>query len=125
MGSLLELRVGASLCVRARDVLDELERVLLHPLASPPDTEAAPAAQMPLPFAGALALGEDVAIVLAAIKDGATTLDAIGERTGFPAAVVQKHVLTLTLEGVLAPDPSGCLLRSPDHRTVSVVKPRK
>jgi DNA processing protein len=124
-GSLLELRVGASLCVRTRDVLDELERVLLHPLASSPPTEVTPGAQIQLPFAGTLALGEDVAIVLAAIKDGAATLDAIGERTGFPAAIVQKHVLTLTLEGVLAPDPSGCLLRSPDHRTVSVVKSRK
>jgi DNA processing protein len=125
VGSLLELRVGASLCTRARDVLDELERVMLHPLASPANPERLPTAQTELPFAETLALGKDVAIVLAAIKDGATTPDAIGERTGLSAALVQNHILTLTLEGVLAPDPSGCLLRSPDHRTVSVIKSRK
>lgn len=127
-GSLLELRAGASVCTRTRDVLDELERVLLHPLRSPPAADEAPTPQIELPFArlpGRLARSPDVAIVLAALKDGATTVDGVGERTGLPAAVIQKHVLTLTLEGVLAPDPSGCLLRSPDHRTVSIVKSRK
>lgn len=124
-GSVLELRAGATLCTRARDVLDELERVLFHPLPSPPDPQPAAPAQIELPFAGTLARSGDVAIVLAALKDGATTLDGIAERTGLPAAVLQKHVLTLTLEGVLAPDPSGCLLRSADHRTVSVAKFRK
>jgi DNA processing protein len=124
-GSLIELRAGATLCVRARDVLDELERVLYHPLPSPADADDAPTIQIQLPFGGTLAPSGEVAIVLAALKDGATTLDGIAERTGLAAGVVQKHVLTLTLEGVLAPDPSGCLLRSPDHRTVSVVKSRK
>ena len=124
-GSLLELRLGAKLCVRVRDVLDELERVLFHPLASPPESESTPTLQVALPFAQGLARGEDVVMVLSAIKDGANSLDGICERTGLPAAAIQKHVLTLTLEGVLAPDPSGCLLRSPDHRTVSVVKSRK
>ena len=127
-GSLLELRAGATVLTRARDVLDELERVLFHPLPSPPAPEEEPTLQVELPFArprGRLARSPDVAIVLAALKDGATTLDGIGERTGLPPAVIQKHVLTLTLEGVLAPDPSGCLLRSPDYTTVSVVKSRK
>lgn len=124
-GSLLELRAGATLCTRTRDVLDELERVLFHPLPSPADPLPAPTTQIDLPFDRRLAPSGDVAMVLAALKDGATTLDAIADRTGLPAAVLQKHVLTLTLQGVLAPDPSGCLLRSPDHRTVSVVKFRK
>jgi DNA-binding IclR family transcriptional regulator len=45
-----------------------------------------------------------------AIAAGATHLDQVVELTGLSPGVVHRQILTLTLDGVLAPDPSGRLL---------------
>jgi len=55
--------------------------------------------------------------VLAAIANGATTIDALVERTGLPAAVAQHRVLGLTLQGVVLRDGGG-LLRVVAKRSV-------
>lgn len=127
LGCNLELRRGALVCEGARDVLRELERVLLLPekilrvpdLAWPrsqPDVSALPA-QVELPFFPSHTEELEIELVLRAVHAGATHQDAICERSGLAAAVVQRHVLTLTLGGVLAPDPAGGL------RRVSAVEP--
>jgi DNA processing protein len=128
-GAVLELRNGAGFCTSARDVFDTLERVLLHPVrrvsARPPEP---PPLQTELSFNGVGRPPDTQSErerVCAAIASGATHLDAVCERTGLEARVVQKHVLTLTLEGALAPDPSGGLRLGPPSNLVSVAKPSK
>jgi DNA processing protein len=117
-GCLLELRRGALLCEGAKDVLRELERVLLLPektlklpeRPSPlPERRLPPAdpAQVELPFSLASSEKNELEAVLRAVRGGATHQDAVCERSGLPASVVQRHLLTLTLGGVLAPDPTG------------------
>jgi DNA processing protein len=107
-GSVLELRLGASVCTGARDVVRALERQLLTPLPKP--GQIAPS-QGELPFPGSEVaesrLPAEPSRVVAAIARGARTIDEICDRTGLGPGAVQRHVLTLTLEGVLAPDPGS------------------
>ena len=129
-GSLLDLERGALPCVRPENVLRELERRLSLPEKSlrvpkrnATPAERPPSAQQELPFlATASPDREEVARVLAAIDAGARDLDAVCGRTGLPAPTVQRHVLTLTLEGVLGPDPAGLLRRVPVAQSVSLRK---
>jgi DNA processing protein len=126
-GSLQDLERGALPCVRAENVLRELERRLSLPEKSlnvpkrkPRRSKRGPPAQQELAFLGsAQSDGEELRRVLAAIDAGARALDAICERTGLPASAAQRHVLTLTLEGVLGADPGGLLARSPAAQPVS------
>jgi DNA processing protein len=105
-GCLLELQRGASLCLGPRDILEQLDRMLLSPL--PLDGRPV---QPTLPFGDALPGPKaDLDRVRAAIAAGATHLDQIADLTGLSPAVVHRQILTLTLDGVLAPDPSGRLL---------------
>ena len=115
-GCLLELRRGALLCEGPKDVLRELERVLFLPEKTlkvperaPPASSALPvaSAQIALPFPPAAAEKAELDAVARAVLAGAAHQDAICERSGLPAATVQRHVLTLTLGGVLAADPAG------------------
>jgi DNA processing protein len=118
-GSILELRRGALLCTRTEDVLREVERVLLLPektLKVPgrrPTHAPVPLLEEPLPAQGQLPFPPEITgepeleAVARAIRSGASHQDAVCERSGLPASVVQRHVLTLTLEGVLAPDLAG------------------
>jgi DNA processing protein len=105
-GCLVELQRGASLCLGPRDVLERLDRMLLRPLP----LDGSPV-QPNLPFADTLpGPMAELDRVRAAIAAGAAHLDQIAELTGLSSAVVQRQILTLTLDGVLAPDPSGRLL---------------
>ena len=79
---------------------------------------------------GELSFGDEPAdpatrAVLRAVKDGARHLDAICEVSGLPPAEAQRHVLTLTLEGVLVADPGGGLGAVPAKRPVSLSKSSK
>jgi DNA processing protein len=107
-GSVVELRLGAGLCTGARDVMATLERQLLRPVPLPGQVAKS---QGELPFPGPEVPprepGTEAASVLAAIAAGARTTDEICDRTGLGPGAVQHHVLTLTLEGVLAPDPGS------------------
>lgn len=107
-GANVELRLGAKVCTGPRDVMRELKRQLLVPL--PRSAPVAPA-QPELPFSTseAPALGEEAEerAVRVAIAAGARTIDEICLRTALGPGAVQRHVLTLTLEGVLAPDPGS------------------
>jgi len=104
-GCVLELRLGARLCTGADDVLAELERCHAGPLL-PPKEEPDPV-QVSLPFADKPATTDGV--ILDAVRRGARNADEICQLSGLGPGMVQRHVLTLTLEGVLAPDPSGAL----------------
>jgi DNA processing protein len=110
-GSVVELRLGAGVCTGARDVMAALGRQLLTPVPIPRQGETS---QGELPFAGpevtAGGSGTQSASVLAAIAAGARTTDEICDRTSLGPGAVQHLVLTLTLEGVLAPDPGSGLL---------------
>jgi DNA processing protein len=107
-GSVIELRLGASVCTGARDVMKALERQLVTPL---PTLGQIASNQGELPFATpelpAQQLSSDPGRIVAAIAGGARTVDEICDRTGLGPGAVQSHVLTLTLEGVLAPDPGS------------------
>jgi DNA processing protein len=111
-GCLIELRLGARLCTHARDVLEVLEESGAGPLipVMPPEPQEEPrqaCAQVPLPFPERPQTAEG--LVLDAVRRGARNIDEICDLSGLGAAVVQRHVLTLTLEGALAPDPAGAL----------------
>lgn len=116
-GCNLELRLGARLCTSSKDVLDVLEESLvIPPRPSEPDRTAEPASgQMALPFAPGDANGEILRVVRA-VESGARHLDAVCEASGLAPAAVQRHVLTLTLEGVLVADPVGGLALTPRRR---------
>lgn len=137
-GCLLELRRGADLCTGATDVLRALERCLAVPAGTasrvePPSaqlSESTPPPERDAPFQSELpfsarAGGTDAARVLASVRSGACHLDQICEQTGLAPAAVQNHLLTLTLEGVLVPDPAGGLGAAPAKRPVSRRKARK
>ena len=133
-GSLLEIRNGAKLCTAPRDVLEELERQLLarfprEPRSVAPDrlqTELAFTAPGPRRVPGIpCSSQEEKEQVRGAITAGARHLDDVCERTGLPAGAVQNHVLTLTLEGALAPDPQGWLRPTGSATLVSADKYRK
>ncbi len=108
-GCLVELKRGAKLLANERDVMQELRNVRAHPTAP-----SRPSVQGSLDLS---ARGPAVAAtptsprqrVIAALDAGATHADAIVQETGLTAAEVQELILTLTLDGVLAPDPSGGL----------------
>jgi DNA processing protein len=104
-GCLIELRRGALLCEGPRDVLAELDRLLFRPVRIDPE---APQPDLPFPSA-ALGHAADADRIKAALAAGATHLDQIAGLTGLPVAAIQRQILTLTLDGVLAPDPSGGL----------------
>jgi DNA processing protein len=107
-GSVIELRLGASVCTGVRDVMRALERQLLTPL--PRLGQIAPSQgelPFPAPEVPASTFPSEAAGVVAAIAAGARTIDEICDRSGLGPAAVQHHVLTLTLEGVLAPDPGS------------------
>lgn len=123
-GSNIELRLGAGVCTGVRDVLRVLRRqglTPLSPVASPP-----PPLQGELPFSAPQAsqggASGDTAVVLAAIAAGARTLDEICDRSALRPGTVQRHVLTLTLEGVLAPDPGSGRLEVRAASLVSATK---
>ena len=107
-GCLVELKRGAKPLTHEKDVLQELRALRAHPMA---------------PFRSSVQASLDLSArgpavapptsprqrVMAALEAGATHADAIVQETGLTAAEVQELILTLTLDGVLAPDPSGGL----------------
>jgi DNA processing protein len=127
-GCLLELRRGARLCVRPSDVFDALAEALVIPeivtTPSSPPPSSSGAVQQALPFPDQLKSDSECLDVLRAVRGGARHLDAVCDATGLAAASVQAHLLTLTLEGVLAPGPRGDL-REQGTEPVSVYKRRK
>jgi DNA processing protein len=110
-GCLIELRRGALLCTGPRDVLRELDRLELHPLEL---DRASRQPELPFPVT-ALGHSADVDRIKAALAAGATHLDQIAGLTGLSVGVIQSQILTLRLDGVLAPDPAGplALLKPP------------
>ena len=110
-GCLTLLRRGALLCEGPNDVLGELDRLLLRPVRIDPE---APQPDLPFPSA-ALGHAADVDRIKAALAAGATHLDQIAGLTGLSMPAIQRQILTLTLDGVLGPDPSGrlTLLKAP------------
>ena len=122
-GSLQDLERGAIPCVRPESVLRELERSLCLPEKSlnVPKRKRRPA-QRELSFEPRDGAKGEAKRVLRAIEGGATDIDAICERSGLAAPAAQRHVLTLTLEGVLVADPTGRLARAPTPEPVSTRK---
>jgi DNA processing protein len=112
IGCLAELRRGARVCTGRRDVLRELDRLLLCPLPR----DGSPV-QPELPFTSRAGPPAELERVRAAIAGGANHVDQVSLVTGLGAAEVQRQILTLTLSGVLAPDPAGRLaLVAPSDR---------
>jgi DNA processing protein len=122
-GSIVELRLGAKVCTGHRDVLRELDRQLLARVPVPP-RETSEQVELAFPTAAAVlpSPGKDATVVRRAIELGARTIDEICDRSGLGPGAVQRHVLTLTLEGVLAPDPGSGRL---EVRADSLVSPAK
>jgi DNA processing protein len=108
-GSILELRLGGKVCTGAKDVLQTLEQALVIPAGrvDPPAIEAVSPAQTVLGFAGAETERAELLRVVQAVQAGARHVDAICAISGLATAAVQRHTLTLTLEGVLVADPVG------------------
>jgi DNA processing protein len=105
-GCLIELRRGALLCEGPNDVLRELDRMLFRPV---PIASEDPQPDLPFPTA-ALGHAADADRVKAALVAGATHLDQVASLTGLSMGAIQRQILTLTLDGVLGPDPSGGLV---------------
>jgi DNA processing protein len=120
-GCLLEIRLGARLCTGAADVLDALEQSLVLPPRSRRTAPELDDEQIELPFTASVAVGEDpqARVLVDAVRAGARHLDAVCERSGLSPAAAQRLILTLTLEGVLAPDPLGGLGVAPADKSVS------
>jgi DNA processing protein len=122
-GAVVELRLGAKVCTGPRDVMRELSRQLLTPL---PGLGQIASKQGELAFPtqepAVVAEGSAVAAVLSAVVAGARTVDEICDRTALGPGAVQHHVLTLTLEGVLAPDPGSGRLEVRASGLVSATK---
>jgi DNA processing protein len=143
-GCLVELQLGAKVCMGPRDVLTVLEAALAFPPRPEPraaeraaeeraleERSELAAEQTELPFAASESAPaaapvrdsvelapefgltsreqEEACSVLAAVRAGARHLDAVCERSGLSTAVAQRLILTLTLGGVLAADPTGSL----------------
>jgi DNA processing protein len=110
-GSVLELRLGASVCTSARDVLRVLRRQFLTPIPVSPEPGRFASEQPQLPFSKPEVVAVDAntqaTLVRDAVAAGARTIDEICDQTSLGPGAVQHHVLTLTLEGVLAPDPGS------------------
>jgi DNA processing protein len=98
-GCIVELRLGATPIVRARDVLDllglraprQVELFVDDAFAALPDPERR---------------------IVHAIRDGARHVDAICEALGEPAAEVTRRLLTLVLRGTVAEAQEGLVLAS-------------
>lgn len=122
-GSLQDLERGALPCVRPDSVLRELERTLGLPEKSlkVPKRRRRPT-QRELPFPPSETASGEAQRILQAIDGGAADIDAVCERSGLPAPAVQRHVLALTLAGVLGPDPTGRLARVAASEPVSLRK---
>jgi predicted Rossmann fold nucleotide-binding protein DprA/Smf involved in DNA uptake len=126
-GCNVELRLGARVCTDVNDVLRELERGLVVPPGTAREKKVRhrPIRQQELVFPDETTKDIAAQAVLRAIRGGATHLDAVCEVSGLPAAVVQSHVLTLTLEGVLVADPALGLGARPVIGSVSVRNRKK
>jgi len=98
-GCILELRAGASLLESAKDVLAYLAAANLHPKAG----------QLALGFAAPLTTGTAASRVLAALRAGARSVDAVCQATRLSVGEVQAEILALRLQGLVALDPSGAL----------------
>lgn len=105
-GCLIELRRGALLCEGPSDVLRELERIQRVPYEA---RQAPLQVDLPFPDVAIGQLADEGDRVKAALAAGATHLDQIAALTGLSLGAIQSQILTLTLDGVLAPDPSGPL----------------
>jgi DNA processing protein len=114
-GCLVELRRGAKLCEGPRDILRELDLILMRPagLGEIPAQQA-----LPFPAAGE---GTELERVRAAVAAGAENVDQVSAATGLGPASVQGQILTLTLSGVLAPDPTGRLVLVSPSRCPNVL----
>jgi DNA processing protein len=110
-GSVVELRLGASVCTSARDVMRALKGQWLTPvpLTSDPGRSAPRQAELAfsVPQVVGTGGGDEASLIRDAVANGARTVDEICARTSLGPGAVQHHVLTLTLEGVLAPDPGS------------------
>jgi DNA processing protein len=110
-GCLAELRLGATPCEGARDVLHRL-----HALGAVPIERGTRrkrrlhSTQSAFDFEGSSELERDAARVLAASHDGAVEPDELCRALELPAARIQRVLLTLRLRGVLVPGPQGGLI---------------
>jgi len=122
-GCILELRLGARLCTGSDDVLRVLEESLVIPALqrAPAPPSAADFEQMALPLGPAEADGE-LERVLRAVAAGARHLDGVCEASGLSPGSAQRHLLTLTLKGVLVADAAGGLGLNPARWPVSSTK---
>lgn len=125
-GCILELRLGARLCVSPDDVLRALEESLVipaRPRARAPALDADfDQLELPLPPGTAGSEEGEVERVVRAVAAGARHLDGVCEASGLPPASAQRHLLTLTLEGVLVADGAGGLGVNPARWPVSAPK---
>lgn len=128
-GCLLEIRQGAKLCTGVTDVLDALEQSLVLPPQARPVAHELAEEQIELPFASSTSEAEtsegedkETRALLEVVRSGARHLDEVCARSGLSTATAQRLILTLTLEGVLAPDPAGGLGVAPNSRPVSAAK---
>jgi DNA processing protein len=125
-GCILELRLGARVCSGSDDVLRALEESLVIPALPRARTPAAPAnsEQMALPL-GPVEEGGELERVVRAVALGARHLDGVCQVSGLAPGPAQRHLLTLTLEGVLVADAVGGLGLNPARRPVSSTKSLK
>lgn len=98
-GALRELRLGGQPVDRPQEVLKLLSDSGLHPLAAAPVQGELWPEDRP----------NDEDPVLGALRQGASHVDEIADRTGLALATVQQRILTLALSGVLVPGPLGSL----------------
>ncbi len=126
LGCILELRLGARLCTGSEDVLRALEESLVIPSRppTPPPASEPYSEQLALPL-GLVEAGGELERVARAVLAGARHLDRVCEAAGLPPASAQRHLLTLTLEGVLVADAVGGFGLNPAHRPVSATKSLK
>ena len=89
------IKEGAKLVETADDILQELRLAAAPVVPLAPATSTAPSTD-PL---------------LAALGHDPVTLDALGDRTGWPVAELQAHLLTLELDGQVARLPGGLFQR--------------
>jgi DNA processing protein len=127
LGCNAELRAGAAVCERAEDVLKALERVGVRPVSLPIQSDRparkparvsnrqrsnrqGASIQLTASLSNELR-GEGLEReVLQGVAEGARHVDELCVRTGLPAAVIHRVLLTLSLRGVLVSGPSGLLL---------------
>lgn len=119
-GCLAELRLGARLCERTRDVLEVLESLGAHPIPPAPARRRARRprveALQQLPFDATLDEAELASRITNCVARGARNIDEVAVLAGLPVAAVNRVLLTLRLQGVLVSAASGqlSLLKSSD-----------